>query len=48
MFLLATVSIIVEVNILKQAQRNKEAILMEKNCTTLFSHGPMKIVHFTP
>ena len=48
MFLLATVSIIMEVNVLKQAQRNKKAFLLGKNYTTMFSQGPMMIEHFTP
>ena len=43
MFLLATVSIIMEVIVLKQAQRNKEAFLLGKNYTTMFSQGPMMI-----
>ena len=45
MFLWATVSIIMEVNKLKQAQRNKEAIFLGKNYTTMFSQGPMMIMH---
>ena len=48
MFLLATVSIIMEVIVLKQAQRNKEAFLLGKNYTTMFSQAPMMIVYLTP